>query len=886
MFLIALSLLFSFSPVTCYQSDYELSKQTNHRKEGILQEMTLAYVTATSEHFSGSEQLSKDFLSPSFTRRLRSNTIKANRIKNQEALNSSKLEYEVIIQNTLNPVAAPGASPTSYSFPSGPYITALLGNERIVIPDPPLPSMLSDPEQARSHCPHFDDDLHYWDDINTWGGIFPVADENITLPANTRVLIRESVPGILGFITVPQTSELIFGENDSGISLETKGISVIGNLTIGSETCRIRTPITITLHGYRPVDAVKNIRPPEYKGVSVTGRISMHGKRFYRTWTRLAQTVNIGQSVIMLQHEVNWTPGQTIVLITTAMKDSREWHRNELAVVKKVIPNPVFGVGAAVILEEPVVYQHLAIRGYQGEVGLLTRTIKIQGNFESEPIDRDPLNCVQSQSINGDAAVPCPNTELTGFGGHIIIHSGGKGYVEGTELYRMGQTNVMGRYPMHFHLLGRSCQDCYFRDSSIHRSYYRCVSIHATDLTQISENVAYDVMGFCYYLEEGVEEENRLEFNLGALIHLIGPGPPTGGGQALQTYQKSDNLTLPADVAASAFYITNVKNYIVGNAASGGWAGYAFPSLPTPLGLNRDKNFRPSSVRELLIDGNSAHSTGWWWKSASAFYFGGSLYYNDSGVLEYQPGRDLVHKRSTCIVDKCLSGNCGAYCKQNEMAWISMSNSKAYLVANIGLSSWGGRLELHGFECHDCGMAMAALASDGFFAKSVLAECRSQVPIVMPNTVRANKLRGDGFRWYDTGQEHILSDITFRNCGYRSNDYDHYDKGSTRGCGDESDIGCLPDASVWTFITHSDEHVPEIMQATRGVRFENCGRRFFFYDFRQGLAWHPSSVSGRCQNWLDIDGSVTGFNERSVAASGLSDAGMWWQVDQEGKSPN
>jgi len=61
-----------------------------------------------------------------------------------------------------------------------------------------------------------------------------------------------------------------------------------------------------------------------------------------------------------------------------------------------------------------------------------------------------------------------------------MIHGEGKGYVEGVELHRMGQTNVLGRYPMHFHLLENTCHDCYFRHSSVHRSYYRCVSIHGT----------------------------------------------------------------------------------------------------------------------------------------------------------------------------------------------------------------------------------------------------------------------------------------------------------------------------------------------------------------------------------------------------------------------
>ena len=39
------------------------------------------------------------------------------------------------------------------------------------------------------------------------------------------------------------------------------------------------------------------------------------------------------------------------------------------------------------------------------------------------------------------------------------------------------------------------------RDSSVHRSFYRCVSIHGTSYATLSQNVAYDVTGYCYYLE-------------------------------------------------------------------------------------------------------------------------------------------------------------------------------------------------------------------------------------------------------------------------------------------------------------------------------------------------------------------------------------------------
>jgi hypothetical protein len=58
---------------------------------------------------------------------------------------------------------------------------------------------------------------------------------------------------------------------------------------------------------------------------------------------------------------------------------------------------------------------------------------------------------------------------------------------------------------------------------------------------------------------------------------------------------------------------------------------------------------------------------------------------------------------------------------------------------------------------------------------------------------------------------------------------------------------------------------------------ESCGRRFRLADFR-GTGY--TSVSSRLQNWLDEDGSVTGFGVRSVIASAY-DNGMWWKPDLE-----
>lgn len=248
----------------------------------------------------------------------------------------------------------------------------------------------------------------------------------------------------------------------------------------------------------------------------------------------------------------------------------------------------------------------------------------------------------------------------------------------------------------------------------------------------------------------------------------------------------------------------------------------------------------------------------------------------------YNAGRDQGNSRNTCLVDKCVTGSCGDYCQPYERAWLQVSNSKAFLAPGVGFGSWSGRMEVLGYECHDCGLSLESL-SGGFWINNMLSVCRTKTPLALPSGARASAMRADGFRWYDTNQEHIITEATFRGCGYRSSEYDQYNSDPERGCGDETDIGCSSSSSVWSMLTHSDQFVPEIMQGTRAIAFENCGRRFRLQDFRSNS---PTSVSGREQNWYDHDGTITGFGERSVAASGLSDAGMWWQVDDEGEFDN
>ena len=376
-----------------------------------------------------------------------------------------------------------------------------------------------------------------------------------------------------------------------------------------------------------------------------------------------------------------------------------------------------------------------------------------------------------------------------------------------------------------------------------------------------------------------MEEDNTISFNLAALVHPVSNViADSGGGQTITPFVQSKDLILPADVTASGYYITNLHNDIIGNAASGGWAGFALPVLHTPIGTNRDVNMRPANRLTKTFDGNSAHSTGWWWSHAGAFYSGGSLYYNADNItlLEYNAGRDQSKgTRSPCLVDKCAeNNNCDAYCYEGERAWYKLTNNKVFMTASPSLNSWSGRMEVNRFEAHDVALGMEAL-QDGFGIDQLLVECRSGEKWVMPGN-RPDYVSGNGFFWYDTGQGHIITNTTFRNCGAR-NETNAYDTSPTRGCDTNQFNGCSSGSTVWGFLTHSDQFTPEIMQATREITYEDCGRRFKLVDFADNNS--PSSVSGRAQNWLDTDGSASGTNENTIIASGLVDAGLWWKVD-------
>ena len=423
-----------------------------------------------------------------------------------------------------------------------------------------------------------------WSDPASWPeGKVPVAGEAVTIGRDREIVLDVSPP-TLRSLTV--NGKLSFS-NDRDLELKTDWIYLAGGeLDIGSEAKPYTRQATITLTDNVPDE---NINTMGDRGIMLlAGTLSLHGDRT-NTWTKLAKTAKAGADRIDVLNASGWRKGDEIVLASTDY-DPHQAERRTVAAVE----------GNAIRLDQPLKYMHYGEVTFgvdeRAEVGMLSRNIRIQASEDAE---------------------------TTYFGGHIMAMAGSRMYISGVELSRMGQNMHLARYPIHWHILGEG-QGQYIQNSSIHDTYSRCVTVHGTNDVRIENNVTYNTVGHCFFLEDAVEHGNRYLHNLAMLTKChpdgkpciptnLGPAGSSGGPGSSVAGQKAKDVLLPSDNTASLFWVTNPDNIYVGNVAAGSestgfW--FALPEHPTGAFLDKpgsDKIWpRRTKVRE--FKGNTAHS--------------------------------------------------------------------------------------------------------------------------------------------------------------------------------------------------------------------------------------------------------------------------------------
>ena len=114
------------------------------------------------------------------------------------------------------------------------------------------------------------------------------------------------------------------------------------------------------------------------------GTVDMHGLPSVRTWTRLANTTNIGATKAVLLQPVDWPIGSQIVVATTG--DHLSQKQSEVRTIVAVSSD-----GLTLTLDAPLVYPHLGMTQTLGstsvemraEVGLLSHNVVFRGSTDA-----------------------------------------------------------------------------------------------------------------------------------------------------------------------------------------------------------------------------------------------------------------------------------------------------------------------------------------------------------------------------------------------------------------------------------------------------------------------------------------------------------------------
>ena len=216
-----------------------------------------------------------------------------------------------------------------------------------------------------------------WSDPATWADKkVPAAGALVTINQGMDVVLDVSTPPLNG-LTI--NGKLSFA-NNKDVELTTEWIMLHGELEIGTEKAPHTRKATITF--------TNNVKDEDISGVGGTtdkvdrgimlmgGTLNLHGDR-QNTWTKLANTADAGSTSIEVLNAAGWRVGDEIVLASTDF-NPRQAERRTISAIR----------GNTITLDNKLEFMHFGKITFdvdeRGEVGLITRNIKLQASADAE----------------------------------------------------------------------------------------------------------------------------------------------------------------------------------------------------------------------------------------------------------------------------------------------------------------------------------------------------------------------------------------------------------------------------------------------------------------------------------------------------------------------
>lgn len=321
--------------------------------------------------------------------------------------------------------------------------------------------------------------LDLWSRRTTWGGgssTIPgleTSGDSVWIQQGQRIMLDCNVK--LYMLIVQGTLE--FDRTD--IEMDANYIFVMGgSFIVGTETDPFMQKALITLHG-SPVSQ----EIPVYGAKTLSCRfctLDLHGKPLLdgRTHTKLERTARRGDYEIWLREPVDWDVDTQIALTSTHYNGTFEAFDTATVV-------EVSNGGYRLKLASPLLFEHL------GETKYLAGGHKVEFRSDVAILSRNVV-------IQGDPTF----SRLDQHGAHIMLHSRDKKHlsivdrsqgesltarIENIEVRYAGQMGRLGRYSIHFHMIG-AVRNSYVRKNSIHHTFNRAIAIHGVHYLRVQDN--------------------------------------------------------------------------------------------------------------------------------------------------------------------------------------------------------------------------------------------------------------------------------------------------------------------------------------------------------------------------------------------------------------
>jgi hypothetical protein len=231
------------------------------------------------------------------------------------------------------------------------------------------------------------------------------------------------------------------------------------------------------------------------------GRLDLHGAALERSWVKLGATARAGDTVVTLAEPVpGWRLGDHLI-VTATQRIRRErgtlraGQGNESMKAFTEERTVVAIDGTRLTLDGALQEDHRGEGNYRGEVANLSRNVVIE------------------------SADPARGR------GHTMYHRGSAGSVSYTEFRHLGKEGILGKYSLHFHLIGDTMRGSSVVGSSFWDSGNRWITIHGTNYLVVRDCVGYQSVGHGFFLEDGTEVDNVFDRNLAVQAFIGKPLP-------------------------------------------------------------------------------------------------------------------------------------------------------------------------------------------------------------------------------------------------------------------------------------------------------------------------------------------------------------------------